>query len=182
MFESLFGSNSVGFLTLHNIDASYLGSLLITNCKGIPEEFRCTSPIMPDDVQRSLYGEAFLSHIGVEICGKPLIRSVGHKPNLIFVNRPFLLYLNGHTSCPIVFVQVVDTGETPTLFGSEYQSEVITPSNSRFKTVEIVKKIDKKGKIRALVEQLLFEFDVTEPFERMKKAVETMVQKNALHS
>lgn len=182
MMRFLLGTKSIGFLTLHEIEkAGYLGSFLITDFKGIPMEFRCTHSLKPDAIQRSLYGEALLSYIGVEICGRPLIRSTKNKPKLIFVDKPFLLKLDDHASCPIVLVREIDREEEHTIsanFGLEYQIEVIEPRYKGFKPLEIVKKGEMKTKTKELVERLYSEFNILESFERMRKAVESLNQLN----
>ena len=174
----ILGSDSVGFLTLHNINgAGYLSSFLITDFKGIPIEFRCTHPIELDSLQISLYGSTLLSHVGIDLIGKPLLRSVENNPKLIFVDKPFLLKLDDYSKCPLMFVKMADTEENHAIsetFGLDYHIEVIKPINDKFKTLEIVKK--KKLKIKDLVERLYAEFDVLEPFERMKKAVKIILK------
>lgn len=182
MLRFLLGSNSVGFLTLHNIEGTgHLGSLLITDFKGIPLEFRCTHPIKPDEVQISLYGEAFFSHVGVEILGKPLIRSIENKPKVIFVDKPFLLGLDDHSKCPVIFVKIIDVDEDANVndyLHKDYKIEVIKPGGDA-KPLEIVKKNEINFKLKELVERLHSEFDILELFERMRKAMETIVRKNS---
>jgi len=185
MQELLFGSNSVGFLALHTInnmdDVGYLSSFLITDFKGIPLEFRCTHPIQPTPLQIDLYGETFLSYIGIELLGKPLIRAVKNKPKIIFIDELFLLDLAEASSCPIVFVKSFDTKEDPAISqtsDSPYHLEQIKNINENFPSLEIVEKKKIKIKTKELIEKLQSEFNLTEPFQRMKKAVETIIRKN----
>jgi hypothetical protein len=183
MLRFLLGSKSIGFLTLHETENDgYLGSFLITDFKGIPIEFRCTHSIKPDAVQRTLYGEALLSHIGVELCGRPLISSAKNKPRLTLVDKPFLLKLNGHSSCPVMFVKELGEEEDSTTsenFGSEYQVEVIEPRYDRLKPLEIAMKADVKSETKELVGKLHSEFNVVEPFDRMGRAVEILIRRSS---
>jgi hypothetical protein len=176
----LLGSKTAGFLTLHETEkAGFTGSFLITDLKGIPIEFRCTHPLKPDAVQRSLYGEALQSYIGVEICGKPLINAVKKKPKLLFVDKPFLLKLEDHAPCPTFFVQEIDeedAGANPTRFDSAYHVEVIESRYNGFPPLELVTKGEVKPKTRELIEQLYYEVNIVESFERMKNAVGSLNQ------
>jgi hypothetical protein len=176
----LVGAKTAGFLTLHEIDdGGYRGSVLITDFKGIPIEFRCTQPLTPDAVQRSLYGEALLAYIGVEICGKPLLHAVKTKPNLLFVDKPFLLKLEEHAPCPTFLVQerAEDATEaTPVHFDAAYHVEVLKARPDDLQPVELVTKGEVKPKTRALMEQLSAEVNIVEAFGRMKNAVGSLNQ------
>ena len=176
----LLGTKTVGFLTLHETEkAGYTGSFLITDFKGIPIEFRCTHPLKPDTVQRSLYGEALLSYIGVEICGKPLIHAVKNKPKLIFVDKPFLLKLEEFAPCPTFLVQEIEEGDAsakPERFDSEYHVEVIESGYNGFHPLELIAKGELSEKGRNLIEQLYSEVNILESFERMKNAVGSLNQ------
>jgi hypothetical protein len=175
----LLGTKTAGFLTLHETEkAGYTGSFLITDFKGIPIEFRCTHPLKPDAVQRSLYGESLLSYIGVEICGKPLIDAMKKKPKLLFVDKPFLLKLDEHAPCPTYLVQEIeeDANAKPERFDSAYHVEVIESRYNGSQPLELVTKGEVKQKTRELIEQLYSEVNILESFERMKNAVESLNQ------
>ena len=36
----------------------FIGAVLVTDHKGIPQEFRCTHPVKPTSIQKPLYGDA----------------------------------------------------------------------------------------------------------------------------
>lgn len=176
----LLGTKTAGFLTLHETEkAGYTGSFLITDFKGIPIEFRCTHPLKPDTVQRSLYGEALLSYIGVEICGKPLIHAMKNKPKLLFVDKPFLLKLEEHAPCPTFLVQEIeeeDESEKPERFDSAYHVEVVESGYNGFQPLELITKGELSQKTRDLIEHLYSEVNILESFERMKNAVGSLNQ------
>jgi hypothetical protein len=180
MFEYMFGSKSVGFLAFHSLEESYAGAFLITDQKGIPMEFRCTHPIKPDAVQLSLYGATFLSYAGVELCGKPLIQSVKNKPKFIVVNQSYLLTLDNYSSYPVILVRETEhQGKNAFDSESEYQIEVIKPNVGPMAAFEMISSKETIDKIQGLVETLCTEFDILEPFERMKKTIEIITRKNA---
>ncbi len=176
----LFGAKTAGFLTLHESpDTGFRGSILITDFKGIPLEFRCTHPLTPDAVQRSLYGEALLAYVGVEICGKPLLRAVKTKPTLLFVDKPFLLTVAEHAPCPTFLVQERTedpAAEPPTPLDAAYQVEALPSQSSDQPSVELVTKGEVTPRTRALITQLSADVNLVEAFGRMKNAVGTLNQ------
>jgi len=176
----LFGAKTAGFLTLHeSADAGFRGSVLITDFKGIPLEFRCTHPLTPDAVQRSLYGEALLAYLGVEICGKPLLRAVQTKPSILFVDKPFLLTLAEHAPCPTVLVQerTEDAAEDPPIhLDAAYQVEALPSQPNDQPPLELVTNGEVTPRTRALIAQLSADVNLAEVFGRMKNAVGTLNQ------
>src|ERR1035438_1203629 len=78
---------SIAFLGYREFDdgAAYRGAILVTDEWSKPLEFRCTAPVRPTDLQRTLYGKSLLPHILTELIGAPLISSVREKPQLILI-------------------------------------------------------------------------------------------------
>ncbi|UCH02182.1 MAG: hypothetical protein JSV20_10350 [Candidatus Bathyarchaeota archaeon] len=180
MFEHIFESQSIGFLTFHSIDESYVGAVLVTDFKGVPMEFRCTHPIKPDAIQLSLYGATFLSHVGVELCGKPLIKSVKNKPKFIIVNHTYLLNLDNYLPYPVILVKRTEhQGKNAFDSGSEYQIKSIKPHDDQADTFEIISRRETIDKSQEFIKKLCTEVDILEPFERIKKAIEIITRKNA---
>ena len=179
-FLQLFTGNPViGFLSLHEHEKTeYLGSLLITSLVGTPLEFRCTQPIIPDAIQRSLYGTGLLEYLGVEICGRPLIRSAKSKPKFIFIEQPFLLALNDYVSSPIVFIREFRGEEPPSplTLKYQYQSDVIKPLQQDHNLLQIAQKDTIDVKTVDFVTQLSYKFNFVESFDRMRQAVQNLHQ------
>lgn len=173
------GNPVIGFLSLHEHETTeYLGSLLITNLAGIPLEFRCTQPITPDAIQRSLYGTGLLEYLGVEVCGRPLIRSAKSKPKLIFIEQPFLLSLNDYVSSPIVFIREFRGEEPPSpiTLKYQYQSDVIKPRQQDHNLLQIAQKDTIDVKTVEFITQLSHTFNFVESFDRMRQAVQNLHQ------
>ena len=173
------GNPVIGFLSLHEHEKTeYLGSLLITNLAGTPLEFRCTQPIIPDAIQRSLYGTGLLEHLGVEVCGRPLIRSAKSKPKFIFIEQPFLFPLNDYVSSPIVFIREFRGEEPPSpiTLKYQYQSDVIKPYQQDHNLLQIAQKDRIEVKTVEFITQLFHKFNFVESFERMRQAVQNLPQ------
>jgi len=173
------GNPVIGFLSLHEHEKTeYLGSLLITNLTGTPLEFRCTQPIIPDAIQRSLYGTGLLEYLGAEVCGRPLIHSVKLKPKFIFIEQPFLMTLNDHVSCPIVFVREFRGEEPPSPITLKYpyQSDVVKPLRQDQNLLQVAQKDAIEAKTMEFITQLFSKFNFVEPFDRMRQAVHNLQQ------
>ena len=68
----------LAFLGYSEFDKGYRGGILVTDEWGKRVEFRCTAPVRPNPVQRTLYGRTLLPHIAVELIGAPLRGELAH--------------------------------------------------------------------------------------------------------
>ena len=75
---------TIGFLGYREFDdgKAYRGAILVTDESSKPLEFRCTAPVRPTNLQRTLYGKSLLPHILTELIAVPLIASMREKPQL----------------------------------------------------------------------------------------------------
>src|SRR2546426_12821324 len=80
---------AIGFLGYREFDdgEAYRGAILVTDEWSKPLEFRCTAPVRPTQLQRTLYGKSLLPHIFTELIGAPQISSVREKPQLILIRE-----------------------------------------------------------------------------------------------
>ena len=69
----------LGYLQFDN-GASYRGAILVTDDWGKPLEFRCTPPVKPTAVQRTLYGSTLTPHLLVALIAKPLMDALNEEP------------------------------------------------------------------------------------------------------
>ena len=69
----------LGYLQFDN-GASYRGAILVTDDCGKPLEFRCTAPVKPTAVQRTLYGSTLTPHLLVALIAKPLMDALNEEP------------------------------------------------------------------------------------------------------
>lgn len=176
----------LGFLVLNEISNhdGYLGAILITDLQGIPQEFRCTHPVKPTTIQKPLYGKTLEPHIGVNLCGIPLLKSIQNTPSLIVVHKEFLLGVRTAVSYPVVFirrageiieVKTSDSTETTLKRGridcstGRFQPIVFSPHPNFDDDSSIAKEI---------LEKIFSYLDPIEPFERMSKAIEVLAKQD----
>ena len=170
----------IGFYSLYETDIkdSYVGTLLITDSYGIPLEFKCTHSVKATAIQKALYGERLQPYIGIELCGVPLMKSITNSPDFLFVNENYLLTMRGKISTPVILIARADkeNQDKPEEFAKEGKLLVAHEYNN-FEPVEIQYNQDFAKDTKATLEDvntISANFDLIEPFERMKKSVEIL--------
>jgi hypothetical protein len=180
------GSIRVGFLAFKEFERGYRGGILVTDGGGRPLEFRCTSPIRPNQVQRVLYGRTLLPHIAVQLMGVPLTASVSEKPSLIIVNQGVFLDLRESVHQPVLLVR--RQGETlaaedPVQKRTEPEGVLLECEGSRFDPVVIEthrKYRDEVTQSRQHLRDMFDRLDLLEPFERVVKALDEVERQKAV--
>lgn len=176
----------IGFLALYETLShdGYLGAILITDFKGIPQEFRCTHPVKPTIIQKPLYGDTLESYIGVDLCGIPLIKSIKNEPSIIVVCKDFLLDVRRESSCPVIFIR--RAGEAIDIKQSESSNttlkrERIDCPTGRFQPIVLSSHpsfYDDIESAKETLEKVFSHLDLFEPFERMSKAIEVLAKQD----
>lgn len=165
---------TIGFLTLLTINqkGERLGAVLITDERGVPQEFRVTAPVRISQVQRMIYGASLEPHVGVDIIGRPLLGEVEAKPEILLVDKPFLVGLRDAANWPVIFLRRV--GETLSV-GGDLSS--VTVESNRTQPVSLEADSQYKDDIREseeLFRHIADSIDLFEPFERIEKAVSVL--------
>ncbi len=170
----------IGFLSLYDLETpdTYVGSLLVTDENGIPLEFKCTHAVKPTAIQKTLYGDKLKPYIAITLCGVPLFNSITNKPDLIFVNIPFILDIRAEINTPTLLIR--RAGEVINL-GSDKQHDNeklrIENESGVFQPLVIQSHIEKKEeakKYNSIINELFNNFDLIEPFQRMQKSIEIL--------
>lgn len=169
----------IGFLVVEKTAAGdgYIAALMVTDDRGYPLEFRATTPIKPTLVQKTLYGGQLEQYIGVELCGKSLLRQSSRKPRIILVPKRWLLDLASHIESTLVAIwragetlqvaedEVAITRGTFKASGSPYKSLTY---EGRFKYK------DSEKEIVGYLQECASRFDLVEAFERMRSALQLL--------
>lgn len=172
--------NKIGFLSLYEIETSesYVVSLLVTDNNGIPIEFKCTHAVKPTAIQKTLYGEKLIPYIGITLCGIPLINSISNKPDIICVNLPYLLDIRVEIKTPTLLIrragEVINIGNDNKTDNEKYRIE---NEFGNFQSIVIQSHIENKEEAKThmpLVNDLFNNFDLIEPFDRMRKSIDIL--------
>ena len=95
---------NVGFLTIVQEGAAYLGGYLVTNGWGRPLEFRLSSAVQPNKVQQILYGPTLVPYLCADLIGKTLVDRAGIAVNLVVTDREPALDLRLKLDSPVVWL------------------------------------------------------------------------------
>jgi hypothetical protein len=177
--------NNIAFVILSKVEDSVLrGGILVTDNHGKPVEFRCTSPIRPNAVQRTLYGDTLTPHIAVELVGKPLLQAVQSSPDVVLVQQEEFLLMRTKCQKPLLLArrqgEEIQMAEES---GQNQFEEVLSSHSGKFAPVVITCHWDYPDDIVQCKESLGWMFsncDLLEPFERVKTALATLHEQGIL--
>jgi hypothetical protein len=177
--------NNLAFVTLEEVEDGILrGGILVTDAHGKPLEFRCTSPIRPNAVQRTLYGNTLMPHIAVELVGKPLVQAVQTSPDVVLVQQEEFLSLRTSCEKPLLLTRRQGEDMQLTYESSKSQPEELLSSHSgKFAPVIITCHWDYPDDIVQCKDGLGWMFsncDLLEPFGRVKTALATLHEQGVL--
>jgi hypothetical protein len=178
----------IAFLGYTEFDngASYRGAILITDDWGKPLEFRCTAPVKPNAVQRTLYGQTLLPHVLVELIGAPLLQAVQERPEIIVVQESLFFDVRHKTETPVVRLRRQGTdvklsGED----GEKVKPVVMASESGKFDPIIVEAHWQFTGDLdysREKLHELFGRWDLVEPFERLTKGLEYVHQQKVLVS
>lgn len=153
------------------------GAVLVTDDATRPLEFRCTTPIKPNALQRMLYGQTLRSYIAADLVGEPLLSAIQEKPYVVLVREPLFLTLRSKTNHRMVCLR--RQGEQISAAIGERQSGSQEPSllsctSGRFQPLTVTGVAGHGGELETALEVLrpiFSETDLLEPFDRIAKVV-----------
>src|SRR5437667_439716 len=102
---------NLGFMTILQDQAGFLGGYLVTNQWGRPLEFRLSTAVQPNRVQQILYGETLLPYICGELIGKTLFEKTTEQPQMIVTDKEAALELRRHLAIPVAYLKTTDSGK-----------------------------------------------------------------------
>lgn len=95
----------MGFLTVCDHRSQGLfGGYLILNSAGRPLEFHCTAPVRPSRAQEILYGAALHGYLCGEQIGQALLEKAKTPPLVVFTDVAAVLTVRDFTSLPVACV------------------------------------------------------------------------------
>ncbi|MBI2440942.1 MAG: hypothetical protein HYV35_06170 [Lentisphaerae bacterium] len=175
----------LAFVALCELDQDvFRGGVLVTDSRGKPIEFRCTSAIQPNNVQKTLYGSTLRTHMAVELAGRPLLSVLKEKPKVVLVKQDEFLELRPFIDLPVLLV--AKQGETIAVDEENAKTskqELLPSPTGKFDPVVLTCHWEYKDDMRSILAPLsgLFTLmDITEPFSRICNALKLLQEKGAL--
>lgn len=186
---------ALGFLTvLDHPQFGLFGGYLVLNKAGRPLEFHCTAPIKPNRAQQILYGLTLESFLYGEQIGRTLVQQSKADPLVICTDRPPALAVREHVDSPVALVLPPD-GTSGAMIASAGASPDAEPQPT-FRRIDPAHGTPSLmtfhvGRNRLAVpgassedRQIIAErladlsesFDLTEPFTRIREAIEEAQQ------
>lgn len=175
-------SDTIGFYALLPTQdgKGHLGALLVTDDLGKPTEFRVTYPVKPTLLQKQLYGDSMVPHIGIELCGKPLYQALKIKPLLVLVSNTRFLPLSSSVTSLIAHVERL--GETLKIGGnSDNPSRIpakLQSTSGRFQPLAVTYPMDyndqRQDEVVAQLNRFFIGIDLLEPFARIDSAAKAL--------
>ncbi|ABV33181.1 MULTISPECIES: hypothetical protein [Pseudothermotoga] len=153
----------IGYLSVKKIDEKHVGGLLVVDESGIPHEFKYTDPIIPNQLQKILYGKSLETYLHVEIISKSLLKKIENKPDIIFTDNPVLIESGENVFFTSSFIPSADETESS-------PEECVIPYGSS--AIRFVSKQQISQEKEEKLKQILDQVDVLEPFQRLEKALE----------
>lgn len=174
-----------GFLTVvEHPQHGLFGGYLLLNAAARPLEFHCTTPLKPNRAQEILYGPTLRPFLYGEQIGQALLAKGTIQPQVVCVDQPDALAARAFTAVPLALL-LPDDGEE--VNGEQAQSgggpmlRVDTPHSGvslvtfqggrRRLAVSREHRAD-EALVRERLSELAEHFDLREPFDRIREAIE----------
>ena len=172
--------DALGFLTvLQNEQLGLVGGYLILNAAGRPLEFHCTAPVKPNRAQQILFGPTLDAYLYGEQIGQTLVSKGSLKPAALYTNVDRVLSVRDFVSLPVALVLADPHAEVATTAGSEWRVDAAQSAASHLAPFELgrnrlavsaARDADRQAILAHAAE--LAAFDLAEPFDRIREAVE----------
>jgi hypothetical protein len=186
-------SLAIGFLTVAEYpEHGLFGGYLVLNRLGRPLEFHCTAPIKPSRAQQILYGPTLQPYLYGEQIGRTLVASAKAGPLAVFTDREPALALRELVEVPVVFVldkvgaaevgegTVVETSQTTDIAQSTRRLDPSHAAGAQMTAFHLGRNrlavptwaAGDCQVVTAQLGELAESFDLLEPFERIREAIE----------
>lgn len=192
----------LGFLAVRELTSvGLVGGLLLVNTMGRPLEFHCTAPVIASKTQQVLYGSTLSEFLQVEVIGRALVQQTKRGPAAILIDEGQLASLADWISFPVVLVgkQIAETttvaeggwadasanplaaAEQPSrphsggpkwILGDAWLQSIQPQANWKSDSSLVSGDSAIATGVRGPLEQLGSQLPVTEPFERIRQAIE----------
>ena len=178
---------AIAFLGYRGFDngEAIRGAILVIDEYGKPLEFRCTAPVRPTALQRTLYGTSLLPHVLTELIGAPLISSVREKPQLILIADEAYFDVRHKVSAPVIRVGRPSGAKEKQDDQPKSKSLLLQSASGKFAQVEIEAHWKFATDLDSSAERLrdLFgRWDLIEPFQRLAEGLQYVHDEGVLES
>ncbi|HEX9746494.1 MAG TPA: hypothetical protein VGB30_13830 [bacterium] len=170
-----FTSSNIGFALLRELDdgTCYIGGIFVADSNLRPVEFRCTSPIRPSNVQKTLYGSELVPVIAQDLVLKNVLNKLSVKPNLLLCGDQVFLEARKFVDIPIIVLEA--EARMPTSSDDEkIETTLLHNRSGKFNTLQIstLPGFSSDGEEwLGFLQFISNSRDLLEPFERISNAL-----------
>ncbi|MEM8947537.1 MAG: hypothetical protein AAGD11_20355 [Planctomycetota bacterium] len=168
-------SNSLsafGFLTiLEDQQHGFFGGYLLLSALGRPLEFHCSTPILPSQAQRILYGSNLRSFVLGELIGQTLVRKAQLPVHAVLTDLPEMLSMGLFWDGTLACVSAGEAESEATTVGDPASTGPVLEC-AGFRLVGSATCSWAAEELREALEPLVAHVDLDEPFERIREAIQ----------
>lgn len=161
-----------GFLTavedpLHG----FFGGYLVVSERGRPLEFHCSTPVLPSEAQRILYGASLRPYLLGELIGQTLVAKAQVPVQAVLTDVPEMRSLHGACDCPVAWLRHAE------LLADEGLCHVDSPAAvpefvlGNHRLTGAANCCWQPEALRDALAPLTAQLDLAEPFERIREAI-----------
>ncbi len=171
---------ALGFLTvLAHDELGLVGGYLVLNTAGRPLEFHCTAPLKPNRAQQILFGPTLESYLYGEQIGQTLVSKSSLELLAVCTDVERALCVREYSSWPVALVLPSEQGAAATMIGAQWRvdaAQAAGPHLAEFalgrNRLAVTAERDADRETIAERLQATADFDLLEPFTRIREAVE----------
>lgn len=157
-------ATAFGFLTaVDSPTHGVFGGYLLVDAIGRPLEFHCTAPVKVSRAQQILYGASLPGHLHGQQIGAALLAEGSVTPTVVLTDHDAMLTVRPHTSLPVALVRRRDEAAEPPPGAFAMGEVCVSPPASDAADADA---------LRQRLEHLGAAVDLTEPFDRIRAAIE----------
>lgn len=163
----------IGFLTILQESAGFLGGYLVTNQWGRPLEFRLSTAVQPNRVHQILYGGTLRPYICSDLIGKTLVERTATPVQMVVTDNAYALDLRQRIDAPVAWVALGERVELRRFdaAASHPAAEASPPPLCVRGSVYCHPRYpDDVARINELLSQLVG-VELMEPFQRIREAI-----------
>lgn len=182
-------SNTLGYLTYVRIpNLGIVGGCLLVNERARPIEFHCTAPVQSTRSQQILYGRTFRSALLCDNIGSALLQQTTHRVDLLLTDVAEALALRQTQGVPIALFVPDEENTLPQLFDAAEVCSETNDSESNAEGDSLRREWsfefggysftsppdfpDDRESIRSTLLQVARDWDLAEPLERIRAAIQ----------
>jgi hypothetical protein len=182
--ETMMKSNeSIGYFGCFEVSGRFMGALMVTDSKGIPQEFKYTEPIKPTKIQGILYGGSLESYIKRDVIRGKLFKAINNKPKYILIDNSDSTLLGTADGLTTVMIQRARVAGLKEVGDSQqpHENELLLMDHDNREPLRVISHPEDAaqiGELKELIMTLAYAYDVVEPLTRLESAINALLKQN----